>query len=370
MRAASLDRRVRTEAQALVREARAALKLKRDLRGKTGDLTSAVEEAERGLAAKDYQRVRRALPALDALVDELIKLPDKSSTRDFVTSIGSAILIALALRAVVLEAFKIPSASMYPTVEINDHIFVNKFIYGLHIPFTSAKVLDWRKPKRGEIIVFIQPCTPERDYIKRVIATEGQSVEVRCNVVYVDGQPIENHLVQGAGCSYDDQPENSNQWIPRDCSKYSERVGDHLYYTFHNPDRPQRDARFAQKDALVSADSNDFPSITRPHIPPSCATQSVFEEEPVVAQNQKSGKIVEIKQNAGACELQMHYVVPEGHVFVMGDNRNNSTDSRIWGSVPIENIKGKALFIWLSYRDLGLHDWGGLRWSRIGSFVE
>ena len=112
MRAASLDRRVRTEARALVREARAALQVKRDLRGKTGDLATAVHNVDQGLAAKDYQRVRQALPALDALVDELIKHPDQNSTRDFVMSIGSAILIALALRAFVLEAFKIPSSSM------------------------------------------------------------------------------------------------------------------------------------------------------------------------------------------------------------------------------------------------------------------
>ena len=367
MRAASLDRRVRTEAKALLREARAALHVKRDLRGKAGDLASAVRDVDQGLAAKDYLRVRQALPALDALVDELIKHPDKSSTRDFVTSIGSAILIALALRTVVLEAFKIPSSSMYPTVEINDHIFVNKFIYGIHIPFTTTKLFAWRKPQRGEIIVFIQPCTPDRDYIKRVVATEGQSIEVRCNVVYVDGKPVENHLVQGDSCSYEDQQENSDQWEPRGCSEYVERVDGHEYHTFHDPGRPQRDAELAKQGSLAYPDGNDFPRIGGPRLPPSCATQSPFDGEPVAAPNQKPGQIVETKQSAGVCEQQLHYVVPEGHVFVMGDNRNNSKDSRYWGSVPIENIKGKALFIWLSYRDVRP---GGFRWSRIGAFVE
>ena len=80
--------------------------------------------------------MRRGLPALDALVDELVKRPPKSTTRDYVESIGAAILIALALRAFVIEAFKIPSSSMYPTLEIGDHIFVNKFIYGVRIPWT------------------------------------------------------------------------------------------------------------------------------------------------------------------------------------------------------------------------------------------
>src|ERR1044071_6670902 len=194
MRAASLDRRVRMEAQALAREAHAALTLKRGLRGKAGDLESAVKEVDKPLAARDYLRVRHGLPVLDALVDELIKRPNKSTTRDYVESIGAAILIALARRAVVLEAFKIPSSSMYPTLEINDHIFVNKFIYGIRIPFTTIKLFEWRKPKRGEVIVFIQPCEPDRDYIKRVVATEGETVEVRCNVVYVNGKPVEKQI--------------------------------------------------------------------------------------------------------------------------------------------------------------------------------
>ena len=370
MRAARLDRRVRTEARTLVREAREALRRKRDLQGKAGDLASAIQAVDQGLAAKDYQRVRRALPALDTLVDELSKPSDRSSTRDFVTSIGSAVLIALALRTVLLEAFKIPSSSMYPTVEINDHIFVNKFIYGVRIPFTSRKLLAWRKPRRGEIIVFIQPCTPDRDYIKRVIATEGQSVEVRCNVVYVDGKPVEHQLILGAGCSYDDQPENSDQWLNQPCSEYTERADDHLYYTFHDPGRPRRDAMFTQDSSLAYPDGNDFPLLSGSHLPPSCATQSPLDGDPVEAPNQQPGRIVETKQGAEACEPQMHYVVPEGHVFVMGDNRDNSKDSRYWGSVPIENIKGKALFIWLSYRDIHPLRWNSLRWRRIGAFVE
>jgi signal peptidase I len=218
MRAASLDHRVRKEAELLVREARAALTLKRNLRGKATELGTAVRDVDAALVAKDAQKLRRGLPMLDALVDEVIKRPDKSTTRDYIESIVAAILIALALRAVVLEAFKIPSSSMYPTLEINDHIFVNKFIYGVRIPFTTIKLFEWRKPQRGEVIVFIQPCEPDRDYIKRVIATEGQSVEVRCNVVYVDGKPIEFELANGEGCSYRDQTEETQQWSTKTCS--------------------------------------------------------------------------------------------------------------------------------------------------------
>src|SRR5262249_55748249 len=123
----SLDRRVRREALLLVKDARAALALKRGLRGKGGDLESVTSDVEKALAGPNMDRVRKHLPVLDALVDELVKRPAKSTTRDYFESIGAAILIALALRAFVIEAFKIPSSSMYPTLEIGDHIFVNKF---------------------------------------------------------------------------------------------------------------------------------------------------------------------------------------------------------------------------------------------------
>ena len=373
MRAASLDRRVRMEAQALAREAHGALALKRSLRGKAGDLESAVKDVDKALAAKDYQRVRQGLPVLDALVDELIKRPNKSTTRDYVESIGAAILIALALRAVVLEAFKIPSSSMYPTLEINDHIFVNKFIYGIHIPLTNIKLFEWRKPHRGEVIVFQQPCEPDRDYIKRVVATEGQSVEVRCNVVFVDGKPVEHKLLDGDSCSYDDYDEPNDKWYPRQCSLYQETVNGHAYLTYHDADRPLRDEQAAKGQKSSRGDSKDFPQLDGSRQPPSCATQT--DGAPVIAPNQQRGTLVETRKDADVCEPQLHYVVPPDHVFVMGDNRNNSNDSRFWGSVPIENIKGKALFIWLSYRNfaLQLRVWQSsfeFRWDRIGNFVQ
>jgi len=90
-------------------------------------------------------------------------------------------------------------------------------------------------------------------------------------------------------------------------------------------------------------------------------------DSPRDAPNQKQGKTVLTKRTSNPCEQQVHFVVPEGHVFVMGDNRENSQDSRFWGAVPIENIKGKALFIWLSYQDFGPT---GFRWGRIGNFVH
>jgi signal peptidase I len=317
-------------------------------------------------------RVRRHLPVLDALVDELVKRPPKGMMRDYIESIGAAVLIALALRAFVIEAFKIPSSSMYPTLEIGDHIFVNKFIYGVRIPWTRTKLFELRGPKRGEVIVFIYPCDPERDYIKRVIALAGQSVEVRCNVVYVDGVAVPSRMAEGDTCRYDDYVETEDRWITKACSRYEETVAGNTYSTYHDPERPHRDQLLAEHQ-LTSGDLRDFPMHGNP-FPPSCSN-APDDSGHVNTVDQVKGKIVEDKpeSTASVCEPQMHYVVPPGHVFVMGDNRNNSNDSRVWGSVPIENIKGKALFIWLSYSTFELTkpwDVSGIRAHRIGDFVH
>src|SRR4051812_9704462 len=195
------------------------------LAGKAGDLEAMTNVVDQALGKEDLLGVRRGLPALDSLVDELVKQPPKSTTRDYVESIGAAVLIALALRAFVIEAFKIPSSSMYPTLEIGDHIFVNKFIYGVRIPWTNTKLFELRSPKRGEVIVFMQPCMPDKDYIKRVVATAGQSVEVRCNVLFVDGKAVESKLVAGGdSCSYNDYDDYSDKWSMKTCSLYQENV--------------------------------------------------------------------------------------------------------------------------------------------------
>jgi len=386
MNAAILDRRVRREARILVKEARAALGVKRGLRGKGGDLETVTAGMEGSLSNSDLAGVRTQLPVLDALVDELVKRPPKSTARDYVESIGAAILIALALRAFVVEAFKIPSSSMYPTLEIGDHIFVNKFIYGVRIPWTMTKLFELRSPKRGEVIVFIYPCDPDRDYIKRVIATAGQTVEVRCNVVYVDGVAVPSHL-EDPNCSYRDHHDSSEGdtppgasmkypdeddegWYPKKCSRYSETVDGRTYNTFHDRDRPDRERRLAE-GTLTDGDSRDFP-LHDHSPPPSCASS---EDGVRNAQTQTLGQIVMVKSenDAKVCEPREHYVVPEGHVFVQGDNRNNSNDSRFWGSVPLDNIKGKALFIWLSYERFDIFKpWklDGIRFDRIGSFVK
>jgi signal peptidase I len=351
MRATRLDRRVRKEATALLREARAALLHKPDLKGKAGELGPVSKDMERALTDGDLARVRRHLPVLDSLVDELIKRPAKSGMGERVESLVAAVLLALLLRAFVVEAFKIPSSSMYPTLEIGDHIFVNKFIYGLRVPWTSTKFLELRSPRRGEVIVFMQPCDPDRDFIKRVVGVAGDTVEVRCDVLYVNGAAVPAAHVPGE-CGYEDN--GGGEWHHMQCSRYRETVGGESYDTYHNALRPERPP--------MSGGRSDFPRFDEP--PPSCEADT---GKP--AANQLPGTVVRTKENAGECDQQLHYVVPEGHVLAMGDNRANSSDGRFWGAVPLDNIKGKALFIWLSAPE-GVTDILNMRWRRIGSFVD
>jgi signal peptidase I len=349
VRASFLDFRVRKEARHLVREARAALSVKRGLRGKGGDLETVTAGMEAALSADERLRVRRVLPVLDALVDELIRRPAKSTIRDYIESIGAAILIALALRAFVVEAFKIPSSSMYPTLEIGDHIFVNKFIYGVRIPWTTTKLFELRGPHRGEVIVFIYPCDPDRDYIKRVVATAGQTVETRCGVLYVDGVAVTDTFVDQE--SYRDYDEDREHWFDTltTVNRFHEGVPDHAYSVYGSPSHDDGPVRNFPRDL------SNIPACGKTTSPPQ-----------VFGRVEVDTKAVDAK----ACEKQhFHYVVPPGHIFAMGDNRDNSNDSRVWGSVPLENVKGKALFIWLSYGKFDHWlDW--LRFTRIGNFVD
>ena len=115
--------------------------------------------------------------------------------RESFQSILIAVLIALMLRSFVVEAFKIPSGSMIPTLAIGDQIFVNKYLYGVRVPFTSIRLVDFDEPQRGEVIVFICPIEPHQDYIKRVIGLPGDEVTVRNNTILINGEPVKRKLV-------------------------------------------------------------------------------------------------------------------------------------------------------------------------------
>lgn len=241
-----------------------------------------------------------------------IRKKKKGAFREYAESLLLAVLIALLIRSFVIEAFKIPSSSMIPTLVIGDHIFVNKFIYGLRIPLTKIRFLDYRKPKRGEVVVFIYPQDEHKDFIKRVVGLPGDRVLLDGTDLYVNGMKISK-----------------------------ERV----FVSFDK-----------EKEVLKIEDGGDFKSI--PFFP-NWQSMDFFVEN--------IGGIKHIVQyERGAYRQRAEYEVPEGHLFVVGDNRDNSSDSRDWGFVPLENVKGKALFVWLS---VDRQNWR-LRWRRIGRLVK
>ncbi|MBI3591957.1 MAG: signal peptidase I [Nitrospirae bacterium] len=177
---------------------------------------------------------------------------------EYIKAIGTALLLALVIRAYVVQAFKIPSGSMIPTLLIGDHILVNKFIYGTKIPFSDKRILSITKPKRGDIVVFKYPEDLNKDFIKRVVGVEGDIVEERNKVIFVNGKPVSEPYVQHTDNSV--------------------RIGG-----------------------------------------------------------------IEPRDNFGP------YLIPKDKFFVMGDNRDQSYDSRYWGYVDLKLLKGKAFIIYWSW---------------------
>src|SRR4051794_541892 len=210
------------EARLLLREGRRVLrKYSHRLSGEQqARVKEAIETLSEAVIARDFDKLPGALNALDDLLDSHLGFARKSTAREYTESIGVAVLIALFLRAFVVEAFKIPSGSMIPTLQVGDHIFVNKFIYGVRVPFTNIKFgMEYRKPKRGEVIVFIYPKEPDKDFIKRIVAIEGDTVEVRDNQVFINGVGVPRSHVEG-DCRYEDFVEDTARWEERRCEAW------------------------------------------------------------------------------------------------------------------------------------------------------
>jgi signal peptidase I len=371
LRERRLHDRVRREARSLVREARIVLRrhgprVPGDVQG---EISSQADRLEKAAASRDHDAIATGLVKLDDQIDRHLAFARKSTFREYFESILVAVFIAVLLRAFVVEAFKIPSGSMIPTMEIGDHIFVNKFIYGVRIPWTRTKLFEVRPPRRGEVVVFMNPCIPDKDYIKRIVAVAGDTVEMRCSVLYVNGVAVKQELVQSTGCSFWDLEEEHSEWKLRTCSRYRETIGETTFEALYNPDRPRDDA--ARARGRFEAGEHDFPRLMNHpdldrlrELVPNCNNMPRATEIPPPA-----GKVVATSDPTMApteCSPQLHYVVPPGQVFCMGDNRDNSNDSRSWGPVPIENIKGKALFIWWSSSEKS----DGPRFERMGQIVH
>jgi signal peptidase I len=248
----------------------------------------------------DEEAFTSAFAKADGEVDVRLSRWRKSETREYLEAILMAVAVAFALRAFVIEAFKIPSGSMIPTLMVGDHIFVNKFSYGPAIPYTHSRVWTNMPPHRGDVMVFAFPEHPEQDFIKRVVAIPGDKLEARSGHPFINGWEVPSCRI--GAWSYADYDSSISR---HDGDLYMEYLGTESFLTFY--DRA----------------SGAFP------------------------------------------ENQGPFQVKEGEAWVMGDNRNNSHDSRMWfggqgGGVPFENIRGRALFVWLSIPDTGVD------WSREG----
>jgi len=223
---------------------------------------------------------------------------------DWTAGLFPVIVAVFLLRSFLFEPFKIPSGSMIPTLLVGDLILVNKFQYGIRLPVTGTKLIANKDPQRGDVVVFHYPVDPRIDYIKRVVGVPGDEVVYTNQALTINGQVVP---VQALGDYYDD---DSMRYTPQ----FSEKLGAVLHNLLVEP---KRASIYRPMDSFVNFRDN-------------CR----YSAEGV------------------ACK------VPPGHYFMMGDNRDNSQDSRYWGFVPDENIVGRAFLVWMNF--------GNLR--RIGTF--
>jgi signal peptidase I len=265
--------------------------------------------AAAGRLEADVERRRaelnaRGVPHEDAPVEQAKqRLLMQPWWLDWTAGLFPVILAVFVLRSFLFEPFKIPSGSMIPTLLIGDLILVNKFTYGLRLPVLNIKLTEGSGPDRGDVMVFRYPPKPSLDYIKRVVGVPGDEVAYLNKVLTVNGQQVPKKPL----------PEFLDEDVMRYSKQFEEVLGGRSYRILNDETRP----------AFIPG-ADDFP----------------------------------FKQN---CRYSVEGVVckvPAGHYFVMGDNRDNSLDSRFWGFVPDRNIVGRAFFVWMNFGNL----------KRIGSF--
>jgi len=223
---------------------------------------------------------------------------------DWTAGLFPVILVVFLLRSFLFEPFKIPSGSMIPTLTIGDLILVNKYHYGVRLPVLNRKIVENHEPQRGDVVVFRYPVEPTVDYIKRVVGVPGDEVAYLNKQLTINGKPVPTQPL----------PEYYDEDAMRYAQQSTEKLGSVEHRILTDKDRPGF--------VIPMPQFQQFRDNCR------------YSAEGVVCK------------------------VPPGHYFMMGDNRDNSQDSRFWGFVPDENIVGKAFFVWMNFGNL----------KRIGSF--
>jgi signal peptidase I len=218
------------------------------------------------------------------------------------------ILVVFVLRSFLIEPFKIPSGSMLPSLLVGDFILVNKYTFGVRIPVLNKKIIEVNQPKRGEVMVFRYPEDPSKDFIKRIVGLPGDTVTYQNKRLTLNGVAVP---VESTGSMTEIDERMSFQRF----DAYREKLGDSTHVIIVSPDRP-----------VLAGGVRQFP-------------------------NKKN---CEYNDEGVTCKI------PEGHYFMMGDNRDNSDDSRYWGFVPEENIVGKAFLVWMNFGHL----------KRIGTSID
>ncbi len=327
--------RARADARRFAREARrVARRHARALGDDRRTLDAAAAEVDAAASDGDADRLSAALRRLDALWDAHLAPRLKPLWREYAESTLAAVVLALLVRAFVVDAFRIPSGSMAPTLLAGDFIFVSKTAYAVRIPFTSVRVVETGTPRRGDVIVFQSPREPASDYVKRVIGVPGDVVELREQVLYVNGVP---------------QPR-----APEGEFAYSERRGE----TGTEVRETCRRYREALAKGTLPAESDDA----------GAAWQAA------AAAGVASYDVLQCRRARIAAREGPFEVVKPGHVFVMGDNRDLSADSRRAGGwqVPFGSIRGRAAVVFWSWGEggLSLRRGAGVRLERLFKRIE
>lgn len=245
-------------------------------------------------------------PKRKALVDHGGETAKEPLLVEYSRSFFPIILIVLLLRSFLVEPFRIPSGSMMPTLLVGDFILVNKFTYGLRLPVSNKKIIHMNEPQRGDVVVFKYPKNPTVDYIKRVVGIPGDKIDYQNKTLYVNGQPqAQTPIGKFVGTGRNARENGMLKRVETLTGK--------------------------EHAILVNPATPDF----------SYSCQEL---------------------------LRGPITIPDHHYFAMGDNRDNSNDSRCWGLVPEENLVGKAFGIWMSW-DTNRSGFP-IAWERLGNGIE